>query len=332
MTEPETHETGGLCGVPGVARALSVLVEQDADYSDAPESPATGALGRAASAVLGGMAGETSLRTEADYARDFFGTLSATESGYREAVERLSGAGYAALGSDLRTALGDLGSAAGAAIARLTITPEDAASAYASLGGVSADDLARSGLTTWTAAGAAAPETEDLGSLCAVLGGTASAVAALSGTVHSLDASREFLVSTLAVGKARDRDRAQVARLHHDAYRLTRSSSALAVELVRLVTAEVEAGHLSFAGEIARAAQGDPEALALWHDLDGASFPLASVVLDLLRRIAETRTAAESVIVGTVEVVTRLALAGAFPRFLPPPRRVLAGSLDRCAP
>lgn len=144
----------------------------------------------------------------------------------------------------------------------------------------------------------------------------------------------------LAPAVVRDMDRArELVACRRRALVLARGRDVLAVEVARLLRSELAAAHDLTAASMARALDGDAEALADWRDmLDEPDLAaLAAEVLDLAERIASTVHAVEVLAEVVAELLAADVVAGAVAILAAevddsPPRMALAGSVETTAP
>lgn len=150
---------------------------------------------------------------------------------------------------------------------------------------------------------------------------------------HRLDAAVAFQRTAAAYLRAaqvrRERDRQRVEALLRENRCLATRTGALAVE-VREVLAEVEDAAGPFCAEqFARALAGHSDARQAWQLLADEGIDLAVRVVDLLARLDDLAANVSEHLDATVAVVS---LPAAVEASSPEPRRLLLGSLTRCAP
>lgn len=148
-------------------------------------------------------------------------------------------------------------------------------------------------------------------------------------TVQTLDGLVRWAGEAERTGRS-----AQIARLGSEARRITRGNTRISVALVRLLTHLRGNGQTFTADLVAAALLGDADALAYWQGVVGRDDGTALVVLTMLEEIDGMRDDALALAAEVAEVAAALSLTDipetAEP--IPPPRILLAGSIDLCAP
>lgn len=221
--------------------------------------------------------------------------------------------------ADLFPALSTVAAQAGAALAQYAQTPAHLAAFGAATASMEAAHArAIGGISLDLTAAQAA-----IGRITRGLDRASETARQLAATSGALDAARALPEST---------ESREIAALRKRTRSLARGHSAVVVAVTRLVADELAQGHTLTAVSILHALDGDADALQAWAELSAEGLPLARVVCSLLRLLESLRISAAEVLVGTVEVVSRLSLASLDTLVPHAPRVTLAGSVDRCAP
>lgn len=159
---------------------------------------------------------------------------------------------------------------------------------------------------------------------------TAQALAPVQRLSEQLQAASAHLAK---IGPWIDREAAaDVAALLSKTRSLAHGNDFLAVEITRLMAQAAQHSVIT-ASTVAWAIEGRPDAVDYFTEKALTGDPLALQVLYVLSRLAYVEAAAEEVLCEVAALIAALTVPDALP--IPsasPPRKKLAGSLDRCAP